>query len=169
MALPPAHRVNHAPVLIPSADDAWDNEKIEADKAAILRGERPEWPTAADHPTSRYWNGESRYDEATISDWLKPGSEPARIVLRRIADPEDLDEIDRLVELGFNHRATTYCVRRGIAKVTGIDGLGSLVSPLTKAHDTELLERIGKEARAQVGVAIFRVSQITLTAAEKKP
>ena len=170
MALPPAHRVNHAPILIPSLDAAWDNEKIEADKAAIkaAKGKHPEWPEASDHPTARYWNGESRYDEATIRPWLLADVEPTRFTLRRL-DQDEIDEADRLVEVGLQQRATTYCFRRGIVSVTNLDGDPVPAAPLSKDQDRELLDRIGKLARTEVAVAVYRVSQVTLNIAEKKP
>jgi hypothetical protein len=111
MALrPPQHRVDAPGVYIVEADEAWDREKIDADKAMVKERlevwarqveearkeklpEPPKPPTMEDHPITRYQSGETRYDlnaplqwdgeEVPVTRYLN-GVPPTRFHLRRL-------------------------------------------------------------------------------------
>jgi hypothetical protein len=101
MAIQANHRYTHVPQLIFSNDDSWDKAKIDAELDAIVASKLAEaeaaeglvasdrpvspWSDPDDHPYNRYKSGDSRYDVKTISEYLRPGSKPTYVVLRRMS------------------------------------------------------------------------------------
>lgn len=170
--LPPIHKVSHTPVYICEADTAWDNDRVERDIAAITAaragGDPCEWPSVDDHPVRRYLLGESRYDAETIQAWLKPGETPARFVLKRLSMLH-INEMRRLIGEGNLPGAWTHGLAHGLAEVQGVSGAETLKSPLATDEIERLRSLVGDDLLLAIGRAVWQVSKIDLTDAEKKP
>ena len=79
------HRLTHSPTFIFASDDAWDSDKIEADRKRITSPEGdPQWLTWDAHPVARYRAGRSRYDVETVRPWLLADKAPTLVRLRRM-------------------------------------------------------------------------------------
>ena len=87
---PPQHAADAAPLFIARTDDAWDDERIKRERAAMKADGK------ARHPVQVYYSGSSRYDldapatvggqAATPREYLREGSTPTVFHLRRGAD-----------------------------------------------------------------------------------
>lgn len=125
MALPLANRITHKPVYVPSNDDAWDHDRIEREKAQILEGEESPWPELEDHPVVRYQGGVSRYDLATVQDYLDPSKSPLRFNLRRL-NLNEWDECQALAEgksggvVYASGPSRLYAIQKSLESVEGL-------------------------------------------------
>ena len=120
MALPLANRITHKPVYISSSDDAWDHGRIEKEQGAILAGEETPWPELDDHPIMRYRTGDSRFDLATVSEYLIPGKSPVRFHIRRLSIKE-WDSAQALLGFGEgNGPARLLAIQQGLESVDGL-------------------------------------------------
>ena len=121
--IPLNHRIDAIPIYIFERDDAWDHDRIAAERKlieawharrmieaanveALAKGEQqapvPElepstWERWRDHPVARYHSGESRFDQSTIAGYLKPGAKPTIVKLRSMNLPQ-WGELQALVE-----------------------------------------------------------------------
>ena len=188
MALPPAHRFTHDPVLVLECDPAWNKERIKADESAIARArlareagvdsETPlepcPWPSAADHPVSLYSSGESRFDLRTVQPWLLPDSPPSMFVLRRLSWSDFLTSEHLRTDLSNAGAAHVHAVRFGLLRVTNLDGFSLPdrdhrdAAPLTMVECERLRERIGDVSFRELAAAIWMVSRAP-TPTEGKP
>ena len=109
--IPINHRLDAPAIYIFASDDAWDHERITAEKSlveawaarraleaanaeAAARGEEPAplpelervaWESWRDHPVARYQSGASRFDRATIAGYIKSGAKPTTVTLRHMS------------------------------------------------------------------------------------
>jgi len=91
---PPQYRSDQTnATVILKDDDAWDHERIEAEKATMSKAD------AEDHPVQRYWAGKDRYDldapvtmpdgsVATARDYLDETKRPEEYIIRRLSPQE---------------------------------------------------------------------------------
>jgi hypothetical protein len=164
-------------IYVHPADDAWDNARIEADRAAMKeRGEDPD-----QHPVWIYLTGRSRYDlhaklkygngAAAASDWLDLKS-ATQFHLRRL-DPRPFARVHARKEAAAasgvpDHEASLESCRHCLASVEGpgapkLHGRGEL----TDRDIDELVSLGGHGLPWAIGDAGYFAS-IPLTDDEKK-
>jgi len=183
---PPNHRVNATPVLIINDDPAWDQERIAKDVAEATaenerRKEDEETPGDADqidigeHPYFRYQRGETRFDldaqtpwrgtPLSASDYLLPGEEATRFVLRRLR----WNDYHRVLSLaGQGNEAKLCACRIGLVRVEGCPDL-RIDKDATYRSDDEMQQLHDLEPRLAllIGSAVWEASQ-PLRESEKK-
>lgn len=102
---PPTHKIDAPGVFIFLYDDAWDQDRINAEMAAEIEKRTVPDPEAlaeiadkvrAAHPFARYYHGHTRFQldapawdldgkPCKASDYLKADTRPVRFVMRRLA------------------------------------------------------------------------------------
>lgn len=178
MIKPPTHRIDAIPVFVLAEDDAWDHERIAAERVAMAKDANSKKLKPRLHPVDAYLSGETRYDlgailegpdgPCRITDYLRI-EEAWQFVLRRL-DSTETYSIDAALARGAKllayRQAASYCLVR-------IDGPGA---PAIK-HDQfnrvenecmESLFAIRASLPAAIGEAGY-VASIALRADEKKP
>lgn len=169
MALPPIHRVDHEPVFISVADDAWDHKRIASEERVIMGTEKPvdgqaaPWESVHDHPMTRYWSGDSRGDLETVRQYLLPDKLPTEIRCRRLILAH-WTEAKQLRERRLTVAHQVACVRYGVVGVeNGTDADGTKISfgssPLTDVSIDKLRRLLGDEGFQLLAGFIWRCSE----------
>lgn len=155
---PPQHRADAPPILILRDDPAWDFDRI-SDELKDGDGE---------HPVEVYFSGASRYDVATIREYLDPDAEPTEYRLRRLpvarlARVQDM--FHREVVTDGSSSLYAVWVEAVTYGLESIDGPGELdlahrgdklsTASIQAIHD----ERGGLQTISEIGAAIFNLSQ----------
>lgn len=168
---PPQHAVDAAPTFIAPTDDAWDDERIKRERAAMkAEGDK------ARHPVAVYYSGESRYDldapvtiggqVATPREYLREGCTPTVFHLRRDANValRRAQALAVITDPRAREAAIWDLVRHGVAKVTeGFDDHapwdleGGGIRPLTDA-DMQQLHNLGGGLLSDIGYAVFHAN-----------
>lgn len=173
---PPANRADAAPIFVHPSDPAWDNARIDAEKAKM---DKPE-----DHPVTRYHGGWTRYDldaEATLEDgtvvtpsaYLSPDA--THIRLKRL-DVLEWYEVHPLwiKSITAAERPFAAFIRAcviGLQEVDGLklDGHARLTeADLQKLHELGQAQTPPIDLVYDIGEAAYQAS-LPLTDAEKKP
>lgn len=184
MTTPPQHRVTAAIEFIPRSDPAWDFDRA-----------NPETTDNPSHVLVQYLIGATRYDlaaegptGATREDgspvlacarsYLKPGSEPRTMRLRRMG----IFEVSRCLDIGSEHdgipsyEARLHALAASLLEVRHLEGWTedevaarrNRAGKLPEVALDELAELLGADAVLAGGLAAIRASSAP-TAAEKKP
>jgi len=179
MALPLTHRINHIPVYVPAADDAWDQERIDREKGwidgtvDIPEGQVVPWEDLEDHPIERYHSGNSRFDLSTVSDYLDLSKQPLKFVLRKLP-LKQWDEMHGLQERGGygtygGAQGRLYAVKHGLDAIEGIEEWKDKRPPMgwSDSQIESLRDMIGETQYVVLGYAIMQASR-PLDPLEKK-
>ena len=164
LRLVPTHSLDAPITVILKDDDAWDVERIEAERRESKTG---------DHPWDRWLVGASRFDLRIAKPWLKDGAQPTIFRMRRLT-LQEWQHVETLRE--SNDRAgrmlaLAYALE-GVDLPTGedvirLDGPGSKGRRLT-AEDLDTLDARGfRPYFDALAFAAWRAS-LDLTDDEKK-
>ena len=164
MGLPPTHRVDHTPRVILSTDDAWDIDRVEAERAA---SDHPN-----EHPWIRFCGYRARGDLATVREYLleePPLGPPLIFELRRLTLREMAGIEAR--ELTNAPAARNTALALALVAVEGvefkIDRGGR--DALSDATLEKLRALIGDAGVRELGNHAIACSRMELTEPEKKP
>jgi hypothetical protein len=182
MALPTIHTFTHVPVMILPNDSAWNMDKVlpELRSLELAHGlTKPEegeevpdpaslpWPSLADHPWNRYWTGASRYDLRTVVEYIEPGGDPVKFVLRKLVD-KDWDRANGMFRRGEDEAALRFSVSRGLMEVEGpVRFRIGKPGVLTDSETESVRVTFGDAAFRSIGSAVF-VASAMVTEPEKK-
>lgn len=131
MGIPVRNRLDHTMIYVNPGDSAWDYDKIDAELRLIRikRGDQePEegeelppipWDDEDEHPVKLYSSGKSRYDLATVRDYLLPDIEPTEFEIKRMA-LDDYGDVKDLLGRGQIGRARNKAIERGLVEVRGL-------------------------------------------------
>ena len=174
---PPQHHVDARITFVHPADDAWDNERIRDEQAAMLAaGQAPK-----NHPMARYFGGWTRYHidaEATVigtsvapRHYLLDGVQPTTWRLRRLTHAQ-WQEVFPL----YHHAASRedkpfaaylLAAKLGIERVDNGPDLELTGGRLT-ASDLAKLHEIHHDLVYDLGEAVYQAS-MDLREDEKRP
>lgn len=172
MALQPNHRLTHVPTYIFPDDSAWNREKIDHELDVLsgavepVDGEVYPWTDREGHPAVRFRSGVSRFDIATIKDYLLPGESPTYVVLRR-ATLGQWQTLQSMLERE-THTDGALVVGRASTLIEAIrfsfdscDDLGikAARAGLTDTQINDLREAIGDENFSLLGYACLAVNR----------
>lgn len=177
MAIPANHRLTHVPTYIFAHDDAIDREKVDRELAIIdainlaaaRKPDDPEldpetaelaalpcaWAERDDHPMERFASGRSRFDLATIRDYLKPNVRPTFFVLRRMTFGQwqavqaslerEVPVVQRMVDAEGNHIASDDDGNPLVREVARLGRTDTLA--LALRHTLESCDDLGIQAK----------------------
>lgn len=165
LRLVPTHSLDAPIVVVMRDDDAWDVDRIDAEKA--------EMKNPQDHPVERYLLGQTRYDVREVTSYFREGVQPTRFHMRRLA----LQEWQHVENVRANNEGVAYALALAYA-LTGIDmPIGEdpvrLEGPKSKTRrlsqeDLETLDARGFRPYLPIlSMAAWRAS-LDLTEPEKK-
>jgi hypothetical protein len=150
---PPQHRADAPGRYIHGTDDAWDNERLERDKA--------DGKLTDQHPVVRYLSGRTRYDlEAEgVREYLRPGVKPVVFVLRRLSHQEYIDCLD----IEGTHARLSKAAMLGVLRVEGAMACSKL-----GREELEQLHEANRNIPVDLGLAVMNYGRPP-DAAEGKP
>lgn len=180
MALPLAHRLTHKPVYIPSEDDAWDVERIDREMGwinetiPVPEGEVCPWQDWEDHPVSRFRSGQSRYDLATVQEYLDMTKNPLRFNLNRLS-LRQWDDCQALAEQGgggvvyASAKSRFFAIKHAVQSIEGLADWNFKPGKdgLTDTAIESLRDLIGEHQYIMLGFAAIAASR-PLDPLEKK-
>ena len=186
---PPEHAADADPLFIHPDDDAWDFERLDRERAALIdehKAAKRVGP-APSHPWDDYQSGATRYDiEATgtigstmvsVREYLLPEKAPTVFHLRRVSGKMWARSAAAMAGVGGSVDQLWELCRWGLVKVTdGMEDLpdarweirgGEGGTPLTE-RDMQALFDAGHDALVlKLGWAVYHCSA-PLTEAEGK-
>lgn len=165
LRLVPTHSLDAPIVVVMRDDDAWDTDRIDAEKAE-MRNPR-------DHAFERYMLGQTRYDFRQVAQYIREGVQPTRFNMRRLT----LNEWQHVE----NVRATNEHIAYSLALAYALESIDMpaaddpvrLEGPRSKdrrlsQEDLELLDARGfRPYLPHLAMAAWRAS-LDLTEPEKK-
>jgi hypothetical protein len=165
LRLVPTHSLDAPIVVVMRDDDAWDVDRIDAEKSELRNPQ--------EHPIERYFLGQTRYDIRPVSHYLKDGVQPTRFNMRRLT----LNEWQHVenVRASNDHIAYSLALAYALESVdmpVGDDPI-RLEGPKSKDRrlsqdDLELLDARGfRPYLPHLAMAAWRAS-LDLTELEKK-
>lgn len=173
---PPQHRVDAGHTFILVDDDAWDVDKIDAEKKAMKEaGDDP-----GTHPVEAYRECEGRFDlgaktpvlgeERAAMDYLRAGVAPWKFDLVPLKS-QNLCAVQDLIAATRNTEAWRLACLKGVRACDGFDIKprgGGKHARISEAGVEALCEEFGIGVLIELGAAVYNVSQPP-TVAEKKP
>lgn len=169
----PRHKVDAPILFVPEGDDAWDEAKIAADKAAMEEaGENPDR-----HPVSVYFSGETRFclsapstvlgEERCAGDYLDESKRPVKFKLKRLPYDQFYEVQGVISKKDWNQAAILAC-EYGLEGIEGCPELHyARVGPRVSRRTMEALFEGGQALPVDIGTAVILASY-HLTEAEKK-
>lgn len=171
---PPEHRATATPLFILADDDAWDWDRIQAERKETPEGQ---------HPVDRYIAGSTRYDidaAETVGgrvvcarDYLREGSKPTVFTLRRVSGADRDTALAVWNDPEAHERSLWRLARQGVVNVQdGFEGDpwklqgGEGGLPLTET-DMQTLYDTHRLLPKSLGLAVMRCSA-SLSEAEGK-
>jgi hypothetical protein len=178
--VPPQHRSDAPIIFVHRSDPAWDNERIKAEQAEMVK--REEDPSL--HPVARYLGGWGRYDldaaytflgkSATARDYLDEAKAPTMWHLRR-HNAREWYEVHPLYEKAVRVGEKPYAafILACSYALERVDNGPTLAMPGGRpgAADLQTLHDWGQENEIDLVYAIGEAgyqASMPLTASEKK-
>jgi hypothetical protein len=181
MALrPPQYRADASGFLVHESDDAWDRERIAAEREKMLAAGLE----TKHHPVARYLGGWTRYDldaDATLFDqsvrvreYLDESKKPTIWKLRRLGR-EEWYEVQALFEGSRARgeprpiRCNARCCELGLAGVENGPTL-ELTGGRPTRGDLDRIFAISQDLQLDIGQAVYQFSMpLDVAGAEGKP
>jgi hypothetical protein len=123
------------------------------------------WTRLEDIPFTRYVGGRSRFDLATVRDYLLPDVKPRRFHLRRIG-PFEWADVEQYLEEGRTARARMLAISLALVDVDGFEVELGTARPLSQGALARLRAALGDAEFAQLGRVCIAANR-ELTDAEK--
>jgi hypothetical protein len=169
MGLAIRHRIDASIIYISRNDSVWDKARIDAELDACGSEGSP-WASSEDHPWTRYLAGKSRFDIATVREYMRPDEQPIEFKLRRMG-LRDWVEIEELIGRGRLAPARAKAIALSLESVTGLDW-----KPGRKRHDEPIADELLDALRGMITDAEFIAlgyacinANMSLTDEEKRP
>lgn len=172
----PQYPIDGEAVYIPEADDAWDHERIDRERASMAEAK-------VTHPVDDYWTGETRARIDVVSEYVDMSKNPEQWVIEDIHFPPGprrevaglVSRAVRLWEEGDKERGDEMFSRAFlVAFKWGIRAVRNPPVEIKRARDGSIadstiaeLDKLIPGLVTEIGAVVYRAIQ-PLTSAEGK-